>query len=274
MERGKQFMTDEVWQKILHGYIVPYKDLNRNAGHNPTFLGHNMTEPLIDRKLQARLKDVSNACPEMNIDVYSNGVLLPSWAARGQDFFAFLGSLPNRCRYLMSFHPYNDDGSENNYTETILYMREVLRNPPPNVEFITVSHKSTHVSDAIQQWWKDQWAGLPITVHCNASLNAWTGRITEPGTVEFHGCPYGDFGHLFIGVTGNIISCCMDLEEEIVHGNVMVDEPAAMIAKLDAFYAEQRRIQQERTGLIHGVCANCFGLPKPAELVQLGGVVA
>ncbi len=276
MERKKQFMSDEVWRAVLHRYIVPYQRVNLNAGHNPTFIGHNMTEPLIDRKLASRLKDVSDACPNMNLDIYSNGVLLPAWAKRGEDFFEFLGGLPNRCRYLMSFHPVNHDDSVNDYTEAFAYMHNILRNPPRNVEIIMVAHLTNKTTKEKLLAWKDTW--LPeiergvLTVHANVGLNPWTGRITEPGTVEFHGCPYGDFGHLFIGVTGNIISCCMDLEEEIVHGNVLVDDPDAMMAKLTDFYAEQRRIQQERTGLRHSVCANCFGLPKPAELVQIGGV--
>src|ERR1019366_6750220 len=122
--------------------------------------------------------------------------------------------------------------------------------------------------------WKSGW--LPYVgrgladVHCNASINPWTGLMADVATCKFDGCPYGDFGHMFFGATGNVIACCMDLEEEIVFGNVMRDDPAEMVAKLDAFYAEQRRIQREKTGLKHAVCANCFGLSKPEALIQLG----
>jgi len=268
MTRNKEFMSDEVWAAILHRYIVPYQ--NMNSFCPPTFIGHKDSEPLLDKKLTSRLMDLSAVCPGMNIDIYSNGVLLPKWKERGHDFIEFLASLPNRCRYLMSFHPYNHDGTENDYTETVKYLREVLRNRPPNVEFITVSHKSTAVSDAIQESWRSEFEGLPITVHSNASLNPWTGRIDEPGTVEFHGCPYGDFGHTFFGVTGNIIACCMDLEEEIVFGNVMTDEPQAMVDRLAAFYAEQQRIACDKTRLVHEVCRDCMGMGKRTDLQQLG----
>ncbi len=269
MQRKKQFMDDAVWQIILNEYIVPYQHVNSFSP--PTFIGHNMTEPLIDRKLPQRLRDLAAAAPDMKIDIYSNGVLLPAWSKRGEDFMVFLATLrPMKVRYMMSYHPYNHDGSPNAYGPTVDYMQNILRDPPPNVEFITVSHRSKWVTEEIQENWRRNWAGLPITVHCNASLNPWAGRINEPGTVQFNGCPYADFGHFFFGVTGNVIACCMDLEEEIVLGNVMRDEAAAMFAAAEAFYAEQRRILAAKELHPRGVCRDCFGQKRDNPLVQLG----
>jgi sulfatase maturation enzyme AslB (radical SAM superfamily) len=268
MERKREFMRDDVWQTILHRYIVPYREVNRFCP--PTFIGHKDSEPLLDKKLPERLRDLSKVCPDMHIDVYSNGVLLPVWRNRNQDFIEFLGTLPNRVRYMMSFHPRNHDGSDNDYISTIAYLREVLRNPPSNIEFITVSHKSRWVTDEMQQAYRRLWQGLPITVHCNAALNPWTGRITDEGTIQFNGCPYSDFGHFFFGVTGNIIACCLDLEEEIILGNVMEDVPQAMFEKTAEFYAEQRKTLEEKRRVRHPVCANCFGQTREHPLLQLG----
>src|SRR5207245_2937174 len=94
MERKREFMSDEVWDVILHKYIVPYRHINQFCP--PTFIGHKDSEPLIDKKLPARLRSLSDVAPDMNIDVYSNGVLLPTWQDRGRDFIDFLGSLPNK----------------------------------------------------------------------------------------------------------------------------------------------------------------------------------
>ncbi len=267
MKRKRQFMSDEVWQTILHDYIVPYKDVNSFCP--PTFIGHKDSEPLIDRKLPSRLINLSAVCPNMKIDIYSNGVLLPAWAKRGEDFIQFLATLPNRVRYMMSFHPYNHDGSVNNYEATMVYMREVLRNPPPNIEFITVSHRSKYVSEATQESWTRYWQGYPITVHNNCSINPWTGLIEDQATCHYNGCPYADFGHFFFGVTGNIIACCLDLEEEIILGNVMTDDPATMFAKTDAFYRRQRETLATHSLPEHQVCYNCYG-HKRNDLVQLG----
>ena len=271
MERKREFMADDVWECILNQYIVPYKDVNSHSP--PTFIGHKDSEPLLDKKLPSRLSDLAAVAPDMKIDVYSNGLLLPKWRDRGQDFVDFLGALPNRSRYLMSYHPRNHDNSVNDYTETIRYLSRVLLDPPPNVEFITVSHKSKWVSEDMQEAWRLTWAGLPITVHCNCAINPWTGRIKEQATVKYNGCPYADFGHWFIGVTGNVIACCLDLEEEIVLGNVMVDTPVEMFARTKAFYAEQRETQRAKLAVNHQVCADCFGqvrVPASASMVQLG----
>lgn len=270
MQRKREFMSDEVWRTILHQYIVPYKDKNRFC--TPTFIGHKDSEPLIDKRLPIRLRELAAVCPDMNIDIYSNGVLLPKWAERGQDFIEFLSRLPNRVRYLMSFHPYNHDGSANDYTDTMMYLKQVLLHKPHNIEFITVSHRSKHVSVEIQEQWKKHWQGLPITVHCNAALNPWTGRIEEEGTVQFNGCPYGDFGHWFFGVTGNVIACCLDLEEEIILGNVLQDTAPRMFLLTEQFYDDQRKGKWK-----HQVCANCFGEKRkniPQELIPLGVRIA
>jgi Iron-sulfur cluster-binding domain len=269
MARVREFMSDSVWDTILTKYILPYR--HRNEFCPPTFIGHKDGEPLLNKKLPSRLLDLAAVVPDMKIDIYSHGLLLPKWRERGQDFIEFLAALPNKVRYLMSFHPRNHDDSVNDYTATIIYLKEVLRNPPKNIEFITVSHKSKWVSELVQDAWRHEWEGLPITVHCNCSINPWTGLIESD--LKFNGCPYADFGHWFFGVTGNIIACCLDLEEEIVLGNVMEDDPEEMFSKTEMFYAEQRRILAAREQHPHGVCRNCFGQERdevPAELIPLG----
>ena len=271
MERSRAFMNDEVWIKILEDYVVPYRHVN--AFCPPTFIGHKDGEPLLNKRLPDRLLDLAAACPDMKVDIYSHGLMLPRWRDRGKDFMAFLASLPNRVRYMMSYHPFNHDNSVNDYTAVIEYMRDVLLDPPPNVEFITVSHKSRWVSEAVQSAWRQCWEGLPITVHSNCSINPWTGLIEEEGTIQFNGCPYADFGHWFFGATGNVIACCLDLEEEIVLGNVLHDDPAEMFSRTEAFYAEQRAILEERRLHPRGVCRNCFNQTRedsPESLVQLG----
>lgn len=269
-------MSDEVWEAILLKYIVPYRTMNLNPGHKPAFIGHKDGEPLLNKKFPDRLRRLSEVCPDINIDIYSHGLMLPKWAERGQDFFSFLSTLPNKCRYLMSYHPFNHDNSTNDYTKTTEYMRNALRNKPSNVEVIMVAHESKQSPMAKLNEWKQSWEpeisrGV-LTVHTNASINPWTGRMEDIATCEYHGCPYADFGHMFFGVSGNVIACCMDLEEEIVFGNVLTHEPAEMVATLEAFYKEQERINRERTGLVHEVCRNCFGMGKRTDLIQVGGL--
>lgn len=272
MQRKRAFMDDNTWDAILNRYIVPYKNVNSFCP--PTFIGHKDGEPLLNKQFPARLRSLSDAVPDMKIDIYSHGLLLPIWRDRGRDFIAFLGSLPNKVRYMMSYHPRNHDGSWNDYTYTINYLKDVLQHPPGNVEFITVSHKSKWVTQEMQEAWRYEWAGLPITVHSNCSINPWTGRMEDQATCRYNGCPYSDFGHWFFGVTGNVIACCLDLEEEIVLGNVLKNDPAAMFERTSLFYEEQRHILAQRDRPTHQVCYDCHGFKRSdhsaPELIQIG----
>lgn len=266
MERERKFMDRAVWTTILNKYVLPYKDVNTPAGNRPTLIPHKDGESLLNKQFLDLLQEASDTVGAgMNIDVYSHGLMLPVWRKRGKDVFEFFRSLPNRVRYLMSYHPYNHDGSVNDYTDTFAYMREVLANGPKNVEVIMVAHISKQADEQAILAWKESWVGLPVTVHANVSINPWTGLIDDPHVSKFNGCPYGDFGHWFFGVTGNLIACCLDLEEEIVFGNVMVDEPQAMFDKVQEFYRAQTRRE-----VAYPVCNNCFGLPQAPKLQQLG----
>lgn len=266
MERERSFMSDEVWNRVLDAYIKPFRFMN--AFCPPTFIGHKDGEPLLNKRLPDRLASLP---ADMKVDIYSHGLMLPKWRSRGQDFLDFLGTLPNRVRYMMSYHPRNHDDSVNDYTEVVAYLKRALLAPPSNVEFITVSHRSRWVSEETQDAWADTWRGYPITVHKNCSINPWTGRMEDIATCHYNGCPYADFGHWFFGVSGNIIACCLDLEEEIVLGNVLKDDPTEMLYKTAAFYQEQRETLAERRNVKHQVCANCFGQTRN-DLVQVGAL--
>lgn len=270
MQRKRQFMDDAVWEAILLRYVYPYRHVN--CFSPPTVIFHKDSETLLDKKLPARFRGLP---PDVKIDIYSNGVLLPAWAKRGEDFVDLLGSLPNQCRLMLSYHPNNHDWSKNDYQPMVAYLEEVLRcRKPPNVEFITVSHRSPWVTEEVQESWRRTWEGYPITVHKNCSINPWTGRMEDIATCHYNGCPYADFGHWFFGATGNIIACCLDLEEEIVLGNVLTDDPQAMFIKTEAFYAEQRRTLEEKRRVAHPVCSNCFGQERQSEItVPLGLLV-
>ena len=156
MVRERTFMSDEVWRAILYKYIAPYKNINTYSP--PTFIPHKDGEGLLNKLLPDRLRELSIACPDMKIDIYSHGLMLPKWRDRGQDFFEFLATLPNQVRYMMSYHPRNHDNSVNDYRPVVEYLRGVLSNPPRNVEFITVSHKSKCVPEEVHEDWRALWS--------------------------------------------------------------------------------------------------------------------
>lgn len=274
MQRERTFMTDEVFDTILNKYIVPFRHVNLHEGARPTFIGHKDGEPLLNKKFPSVLRKLADACPDMNIDIYSHGLMLSKWELRGKDFMSFLATLPNRVRYMMSYHPFNHDGSVNDYKATNEYMRRILQSPPTNVEFIMVAHiNKQSPAGSLEQWresWRPEIERRVLTVHTNASINPWTGRMEDVATCKYNGCPYADFGHWFFGVTGNLVVCCMDLEEEIILGNVMTGNPDDLFIKTKEFYENQVLIKHGKSELKHEVCRNCFGMGKRQDLIDLG----
>lgn len=242
-------MSIDLWNFIFDKYVIPYNNINSNL-NRPTLIPHKDSDPILFKHFMecvSRIREI----PQMALDIYTQGLLLK------QPHIDFFASLPNPVRLMITFHFYNHDGSENDYTKTSQFLRSIIADKPRNVEITFVAHKSRLITMDRLQAWKDSWGDIAVI---NTHINPWTGLINEPGAKTHGHCPYDSFDHIFFGVTGNIIACCMDLEEQIVFGNVMTDEPAEMIEKLRLFYEAQRREMQ------HPLCSNCFG---KENLVQL-----
>ncbi len=264
MGRKRAMMSPDVWETILRKYVIPYRHINAHL-NRPTLIPNKDGEPLLNKRLPALLQKSAEFVPDMALSIYSHGLMLTL------DFIEFLNRLPNPVRLLVSFHFYNHDGSQNDYARTTALLRHVFSNPKhENIEFILVSHVIGVMTEEKLLAWKETWRHFidtgRVTVHANAAINPWTGLISAPGLSHHNGCPYSNFGAMFFGATGNVIACCMDLEEEIVFGNVMRDDPQAMFETVGEFYAAQARREVK-----HAACHDCFGLPPaPRPLLQLG----
>jgi hypothetical protein len=98
----------------------------------------------------------------------------------------------------------------------------------------------------MQEWFKF-WENLKsvnrsiYAIHANTAINPWAGKIKQENVIHFtEGCPYRSGDHLFIGVTGNVLPCCIDLEEEIVIGNIMEDDFDLILDVREEFYKKER----------------------------------
>lgn len=253
MARPRKFIDRSVWDAIFERYVIPFKDWNAHQSR-PTIIPHKDGEPLLNKNLPSLLESARRV-PSMAVDIYTHGLLLT------KEFVTFLGKLPNKARLLITFHFVNHDGSENDYSKANQVIRWALDHRPKNLEIILVTHVTDGVPLDRLLGWQAAW-GSVATV--NKDINPWTGRISDSNAVTHGHCPYDSFNHVFFGVTGNVVACCMDLEEELVFGNVMTDEPLAVMERLRDFYAAQKRRE-----LRSDLCNNCFGVPK---LHQLGVV--
>jgi len=246
-------MKLETFEAILTKYVIPYKHMNEHCP--PTVIMHKDGEPWLNKRLPDMLRMVAEKDPSLKIDIYTHGLQFK------REHWDLLESLPNKVRMLVSFHFNNHDGTTNDYTEADKLLRTCIADAK-NVEVILVSHLIRPMTQEQLDAWKATWTSqFPnLVVHTNAHINPWTGRIEEPGASHFLSCPYGDFGHMFFGATGNVIACCMDLEEEIVFGNVFDDDPADMVEKLVGFYAD---VTDKK--LDHQVCRYCLGVEQRPE---------
>jgi len=190
------------------------------------------------------------------VDIYTNGKLLR------KELIGFLGSFHNRFSILVSFHLYNYDGKKNDYEEIGERLLECLSVGATNVEFILATHSTDLTSEEELTEWKKYWEEKQklfprlTGVHVNTAINPWTGLIEQKNTITFPACPYADGEHLFVGVTGNIIPCCMDLEEEVIFGNVADDNLSKVMIERDRFYKDLRDKKVEKD-----LCQRCLQAP-------------
>lgn len=253
MKRERKNMTMEVLETILYDYINPLENKQAELGYPPTIILHKDGEPLLYPDLRYAMRKIADLRPEFRFNLYTNGLFLT------QGFIDFLGSLPNQIWLMISFHFHNHAGKPNDYSKLDALMEKVLNAPKiPNLDIIFTSHV-TRLSkkDDLNTWamiWKSKVPKDRLTIGINDCINPWTGLIKEDNCAAFSGCPYADFGHIFIGVTGNVIPCCMDLEEKLIIGNIMVDSPEDIYSRLDKFYSIMREKKD-----IPVLCRKCMG---------------
>jgi MoaA/NifB/PqqE/SkfB family radical SAM enzyme len=254
MLRGKVNMSESVFQAILDKIIPNLKNEEERLGYPPTIICHKDGEPLLNPRLRDYIQRIANTHPEFRLNLYTNGLLLT------EDFINFLDALPMKVWLLISFHFYNADGKRNDYSKIEDLMTLILNSVKPykNIDFIFTSHVTRFMTKVELQLWEKIWKSkVPegrVTIGLNDCINPWTGLIKEDNCAHFDACPYADFGHIFIGATGNVVSCCMDLEEKLIFGNVLFDSVEDIFGRLDRFYSRLRAKE-----LIPNLCRKCMG---------------
>ena len=245
MQRKREFMSTAVFDAILNQYIIPDKP--------DTVILHKDGESLLNINIRYFMRAIDYVITT-KFDIYTNGLLLT------EDFVEFLSTLKNNVRILISFHFHGAGGKKVDYTNVSHVIERCMAKQYKNVEFVLVTHKIDSISMEELTVWEDKWKPALAQydkftgLHVNPHINPWAERIKQSNIVSFNGsCPYADFGHLFFGVTGNIIPCCMDLEEEIVFGNVLTDNKETMMDKVHHFYKqlENKKVEDK-------LCQKCL----------------
>ena len=254
MKRPRSHMSEEVFDVVLNKYIVDLKDERERLGYPPTIILHKDGEPLLNPRLKDYIARIAKEKPDFRLNLYTNGLLLT------RDFIDFLDSIPNKIWLFTSFHFYEYLGKKVDYSRVDDLFKSILNSSRPydNIEFVFTSHVTQFMPvDDLNVWariWESQVPQGRVTICVNNHINPWTGLIEAPNCVTFDACPYADFGHLFIGSTGNVIPCCMDLNEVLVFGNIMKDDPPVIYGRLNHFY----ELLREKKDLPE-LCIKCMG---------------
>ena len=258
MKRKQEDMKQPVFQKILQ-IIEPMKP--------QTVIVHKDGEPLLHPYFDSLFSDICQLLPYTKVDVYTNAYhLTPA-------LFEKLGEARrnNIFWFLVTIHGHDYKGEPYDLrkpSENVLTCLDIIKAKGwKGIEFIISSHKTDQVSQQSMKMFYDYWTSIKQghralrDVHANTNINPWSQRIKmKEGMVHYQACPYADGAHLFIGVTGNVLPCCVDLEEEIVFGNIMTDDLNEIEARRQSFY-EIMRENKERT---FELCQKCLSL-EPTE---------
>lgn len=233
MKRKRQDMTIETFDVILENYIKPLE------GVRPAVILHKDGEPLLNENLIYFIQRIADVRPDIKIDIYTNGLLLT------EDFVKFLGTINSSVRILVSFHFFQVTNQEPSFitkNETVLI--KCLAQNHDNIDYVFVTHEFDSVDRKKLDQWKQNWVNrvtrFPnrlLNVAINDHINPWTGLIQDSHTIKIDTCSYSSFEHLFIGSTGNILPCCMDIDEVLALGNIMTTGKQLLFDRISHFYS-------------------------------------
>jgi MoaA/NifB/PqqE/SkfB family radical SAM enzyme len=250
MERGLAHMDEKIFEAVEQ--VVSHFESN---GGLTTIIPHKDGEPFLCpsfREYFARL----TKCTKAKFNVYTNGHLLTP------ELVEFMSKEigEGEVWILVSFHHFKYDGTNYGLSKVEQNLKSCLDLQLENVRFVITTHKLDLTDDMWSRDFYAKWMNVKLErpklydVHVNTKIDHWAGRIHQRhGAKELIVCPYLDRSHLFVGVTGNVIPCCMDLEEEIIFGNVLVDDLEDIMIKRSAFFD-----LHDRKEFPHSLCEKCL----------------
>lgn len=256
MNRRREWMGMGVLEAIFEKLLQPFQF--------ETIIPHKDGESLLYPHILPAIRTMSQVHKGKFV-IYTNGTHFT------KEFYDVIRTLDNKFQVFMSFHQIGFSGREKfkqGCTETREYSTDeagaalmaCLAEPSENVEFAISSHLTPFVDHAKMEGWKRHWDGVAeqyptlTGVHLNTAINPWGGHMKDMATVEFQECPYGDAAHMFVGVTGSVLPCCIDLNEDLVIADLMRDSIDEIVVSREDFY---RRVAIP--SLRKPRCVECLG---------------
>jgi len=213
----RQSMSDYIWNKVLEGIRALDPDI---------ICPYNNNEPLLDKKIEARILDLRSSSPRSFIEFSTNGLLLTEKISR------FL--VNNTDIVLVSLFGSNEldnlkimgkgmsyEKVKNNILKLVKIKEDCGSKCIINVVKIVNSPFITN-DIVVKDWifWEDE--GITVKYYDFVDRSANVGDFKQRDrTVNSNGCDYNrHIERTFIRYNGDVNFCCHDWRNEYIMGNL------------------------------------------------------
>lgn len=246
LSRNKSHMSLNIFERILNNFI----------GEATTVILSKDGEPFLHPQFEVIVKKL-NSVYKGKIDIYTNGSFL------SEGIVDFLGSLDNDIHIFVTEHPIGRNRSQIDHCyKTRNNTIKAIAKHYNNLTFYLTLHSITKNRELDEKIWQDYWEmekqhhSNIKAIHLNKNINPWLGFIKEGKTTIFSKCPFIEYPFLCFGVTGNALACCIDLNEELIIGNISNDTKTTILENLSTI----RRNLHNNTVKDMAPCNRCIKL--------------
>lgn len=166
------------------------------------------------------------------IDIYTNGVYLT------EDIVDILGAVTNNVNIFVTDHTISRTGTQDP-TKTLLNFTNAVSKNYSNLSFSLTKHAFNGETEE-DQTWLSSWRAYKTTnsnvvaIHLNTHKNSWAGFVD---TQLADSCPFMEYEFVGVGITGNVTMCCLDLNEELIAGNILTDSKIDILESRNKYRA-------------------------------------
>ena len=173
------------------------------------------------------------------LETHRKPVRIPSNGVRlNKSVVEKLGELKIPIKLVVTEHTVGRDVDQEKIVEEAVRpnLRNLIMNKPDN---ISLSIQKLHVPklmwhDAVEDFKKVYYALHKkyggFTYKVNEDIDPWA-EFNPYGGPKPVKCPYGHMKVIVVGVTGNMLLCCTDLNEECIIGNINNEQPVVLLER-------------------------------------------
>ena len=217
LNRKPEYMKLEIFKKIYDIFKSDIRGIIINKDGEP-FLHNNIKEI------------IEYIEPNKIIRIPTNGVFM------NNDIVDFLISRQNKIKLVLTEHILGRKPQEEIVIKTSRKNAEYLINKRKNNITIQIIKNYINGKDNQEKDFINFYTNLGIKPKINKDIDMWCDSIHFNNNQKRKKCRSGHKQVLMIGVTGNMLLCCNDLNEEYIIGNVLEENKIELMKKRDIIF--------------------------------------